>query len=172
MHATPSAVKMTIDPTGNVGIGTDSPTAKLDINGTVRYQGDIYSEYTYNGSGNYSSGTIYTIASTSQLTINGMYQLVMYLDDFGAGGGTYFCWFCSVPFYWVTTGTNRTVSQNLPPLIGTGHAIGTIPTFTITQELGTQGGQAKIRFNPQNNWTNINGTSGKKFVVYIKRLGG
>ena len=155
-----------------VGIGTASPTAKLDIAGDVRYQGDIYSEYTYNGSGNYSSGTIYTIASTGQLTINGMYQLVMYLDDFGAGGSTYFSWFCSVPFYWVTTGTNRIVSQNLPALIGTGHAIGTIPTFTITQEMGTAGGQAKIRFNPQNNWTNINGTSGRKFVVYVKRLGG
>ena len=163
---------LAITNTGQVGIGTASPTAKLDIAGDVRYQGSIYSEYTYNGSGNYSNGTIYTIASTGQLTVNGMYQIVMYLDDYGAGGNTYFCWFCSVPFYWVTTGTNRVVSQALPTLIGTGHAIGPIPTFYITQEMGTSGGQAKIRFNPNNNWTGINGTSSKQFTVYIKRLGG
>ena len=157
---------------GKIGIGTTSPTAKLDIDGDVRYRGDTYSEFTYNGSGNYSNGTIYTVANTSQLTVNGIYQIVMYLSDYGAGGGTYMCWFCSVPFYWVTTGTNRTVSQTLPTLIGTGHAIGTIPTFYITQELGTQGAQAKVRFDPNNNWTGIDGSSSKKFQVYIKRLGG
>ncbi len=167
-----SVSRMVIQNDGNVGIGTISPTAKLDIDGDVRYRGDTYSEFTYNGSGNYSNGTIYTVANTSQLTVNGIYQIVMYLSDYGAGGGTYMCWFCSVPFYWVTTGTNRTVSQTLPTLIGTGHAIGTIPTFYITQELGTQGAQAKVRFDPNNNWTGIDGSSSKKFQVYIKRLGG
>ena len=122
----------TITSGGNVGINTTSPAADLDVNGSTRFRGDTYNEYTFTASGNYTSGTWYDAADTSTLTANGIYIIQMYLDDYGAGGGTYFCWYVSVPFMWVTTGTNRTTTINFPELIGTGHATGTLPTFRLT----------------------------------------
>ena len=158
--------------TNRIGVKTTSPEADLDVNGSTRFRGDTYNEYTFTASGNYTSGTWYDAADTSTLTASGIYIIQMYLDDYGAGGGTYFCWYVSVPFMWVTTGTNRTSIINFPELIGTGHATGTLPTFRLTQELGTAGAKSRIQFNPNNNWTTINNTSGRTFRVYFKRIGG
>tara|TARA_R110002096_G_scaffold286451_1_gene480194 strand:+ start:445 stop:1053 length:609 start_codon:yes stop_codon:yes gene_type:complete len=156
-----------------VGIGTTSPTAKLDINGTVRYRGSTYSQLVYQVSGNYSANTWYTIATTGTLTEQGIYILVAYVEDFTAGGGNYYIHACSTNFYWVTTGTNRPTAFNFPALLGTGHATASLPLIRITQELGSAGAQSKIQWQTPYTYTGLAPTSaGKKLFFYFKRIGG
>jgi len=158
---------------GDLGIGTTSPTAKLDINGTVRYRGNTYNQLTYQVSGNYSANTWYTIVTNATLTEQGIYILVAYVEDFTAGGANYYIHACSTNFYWDTTSTNRTTAFNFPALLGTGHATGSLPLIRITQELGTSGAQSKIQWQTPYTYTGLNpGLGGKKLIFYFKRIGG
>ena len=165
--------QMTILSSGDVGIGVTSPTAKLDINGTVRYRGNTYNQLAYQVTGNYSANTWYTIATTATLTEQGIYILVAYVEDFTAGGGNYYIHACSTNFYWVTTGTNRPTAFNFPALLGTGHATASLPLIRITQELGSAGAQSKIQWQTPYTYTGLAPTSaGKKLFFYFKRIGG
>jgi hypothetical protein len=159
--------------TGNVGINTTSPTAKLDINGDVRYRGNTYSQLTYQVTGSYSANTWYTAATSATLTESGIYILVVYLNDFSAGGGNYYIHAASTNFYWDTTSTNRVTAFNFPPLLGTGHATGNIPLIRITQEMGSSGAQSKIQWQNSYTYTNLTANlAGKQFTLYFKKIGG
>ena len=170
----PGSQIMTMTHNGNVGIGTMSPAAKLDINGSVKYRGDIVNNDSFIASGNYSSGTWYDVTDTSQLTENGIYILQCYVDTYGVGGSIYFMWFCSVPFMWVTTASNDQTVQNFPTVLGTGHAQNGItpPSFRRVLTSGATDSKVYIQFNPEANWTGINNNSGRAFRVYFKRIGG
>jgi hypothetical protein len=160
-----------IDKIGQVGIGTDSPTAKLDINGTVRYRGSIYNQLSYQVTGSYSANTWYTFATSATLTENGIYILTAYIEDFTAGGGNYYTYVASTNFYWVTTGTNRTTAFNFPPMLGTGHATGVIPSIRITQELGTSGALSKLQWQSSYTYTSLQNAGGKILRFDLKRIG-
>ena len=158
---------------GDVGIGTLSPSAKLDINGDVRYRGNTYNQLTYQVTGNYSANTWYTAATSATLTESGIYILVVYLNEFSAGGGNYYVHAASTNFYWDTTSTNRVTAFNFPPLLGTGHATGNIPLIRITQEMGSSGAQSKIQWQNSYTYTNLTANlSGKQFTLYFKKIGG
>ena len=156
---------------GDVGIGTDSPTAKLDINGTVRYRGSIYNQLSYQAVGNYSANTWHTFATSATLTQNGLYIIVAYIEDFTAGGSNYYTYAASTNFYWSTIGTNRVTAFNFPPMLGTGHATGVIPSIRITQELGTSGALSKLQWQSSYTYTNLQNAGGKILKFDLKRIG-
>lgn len=158
----------------NTGVNTTSPTATLDVNGSHRFRGDNYSEYTWNASGNYTSGTYYNIVDNFQGLLSGMYVIHCYVDTYAVGGAIYFMHFASVPFYWVNTATNNNSYQDLPQVLGTGHARNgvTPPSFRLQQTYGTSGSYMYLQFNPNANWSSINGNSGQTFTVWLKRIGG
>ena len=155
----------------NVGIGTTSPTAKLDVNGTVRYRGSIYNQLAYQAVGNYAANTWHTFATSATLTQNGIYIIVAYIEDFTAGGGNYYTYAASTNFYWSVVGTNRTTAFNFPPMLGTGHATGVIPSIRITQELGTAGALSKLQWQSSYTYTNLQNAGGKILKFDLKRIG-
>lgn len=131
----------------------------------------LYSEYTKNLSGAYSAGTYYTIADSSQLTASGVYMIVAYVDTYAIGGGIYFCTFASVPFYWFAGSSNSNSAQTLPTMYGTGHHNLTPPTIRLRLDYGGNGGKQYIEFDPNANWSNVQGTGGATVTFYIKRIG-
>lgn len=167
--------RIRIKSNGDVGIATTSPSAKLDVNGSHRFRGDNYNEYTWKGSGNYTSGTFYDVMNSQQGLNSGIYVITCYINTYAAGSGVYYMYFASVPFYWVNTGTNNPSYQDLPTLLGTGHARNNVtpPTFRLQQSYSASDGKMYLQFNPNANWSGLDeNVDGRQFFVYLKRIGG
>ena len=158
---------------GNVGIGTTTPSATLDVNGSVRHRGAIFSEHTISLSGNFTAGTYYDLFTVALGIPEGIYIIHAYLDTYAVGGGVYYMHFTSVPFYWVNTGSNNPGFCDFPPLIGTGHALNgdqsTLPKFRLQQAYSGAG--TIMQFDPGRTWSGIDGTGGKSVNFYFKKLG-
>ena len=161
--------------TGSASVSDNlAVTGSLDIANTVRYRGEIYSEFTFTANGAYTSGTWYDVVHSNQLA-EGIYIIQGYVDTYDAGSDIWRIKFASVPFYWfASTGTNDTDTISLPAVIGSGHAKNgvTLPTFQLklTEQPPTDG-KLYLQFNPQANWSGIDGTAGNTFNVYLKRIG-
>ena len=149
-------------------------TGSLDIVDTVRYSGEIYSEYTFTAAGNYNSGTWYDVVNSSQL-VEGIYIIQGYVDTHLAGSYIYNHKFVTIPFYWYDgDGTNDTTVTSLSASIGSGHARNAkpLPTFQLKPTNSATDGKLYLQFNPgADNWTGINSTGGKTFKAYLKRIG-
>ena len=161
--------------TGSASVnGTLAVTGSLDIADTVRYRGEIYSEFTFTAAGNYTAGTWYDVVNSSQL-VEGMYIIQGFVATYNAGSYIYDHKFVSVPFYWYDggTGTNDTTLTNLPAVIGSGHARNSraLPSFRL-KLTSSADGKLYLQFDPGvDNWTGINSTGGKNFYVHLKRIG-
>lgn len=133
----------------------------------------LYSEFSINLSGAYSSGTYYKICDSSQLTSAGIYMIVAYVDTYAIGGGTYFCTFASVPFYWFAGSSNSGSIQTLPTMLGTGHHNLNPPIVRIRLSTGasSDAGKQFLEFDPNSNWSNVQGTGGATVTFYVKRIG-
>ena len=88
--------RFTIDANGNVGIGTDSPTAKLDVNGDIRHTGltptsgfNIDQIWTVTKSLQVTTDWIDTGIDSSHITSAGSYMIQMYVDNHDASGQEY-----------------------------------------------------------------------------------
>ena len=163
--------------TGSASVnGTLAVTGSLNIANTVRYRGEIYSEFTFTAAGNYTAGAWYNVVNSSQL-VEGMYIIQGFVATYNAGSYIYDHKFASVPFYWYNPNiTNDNLSPTyLPAVIGSGHARNNraLPSFRL--QLTSQppvDGKLYLQFNPGvDNWTGINSTGGKTFYVHLKRIG-
>jgi hypothetical protein len=130
----------------------------------------IYSEYTKNLSGAYNAGTYYEIVNSSQMA-SGIYIVKAYVDTYAIGGGTYFVTYVSVPFFFYTGGTNNTGSVTFPTMLGSGHANINPPTIRLRLSTGVSGGLTYLEFDPNANWSNVQGTGGATVTFYVKRIG-
>jgi hypothetical protein len=130
----------------------------------------LFSEYTNNLSGAYNAGTFYSIVNSSQMA-SGIYILRAYVDTYAIGGGTYFITYTSVPFYFYTGGTNNNGTQTFPTMLGSGHAGYNPPIIRLRLSFGVEGGLTYLEFDPNANWSNVNGTSGATVTFTIKRIG-
>jgi hypothetical protein len=133
----------------------------------------LYSDFAINLTGAYSNGTYYKICDSSQLTSSGIYMIVAYVDTYAIGGGIYFCTFASVPFYWFAGGSNSGSIQTLPTMLGTGHHNLNPPIVRIRLSTGasSDGGKQFLEFDPNANWSNVQGVSGATVTFYVKRIG-
>jgi hypothetical protein len=132
----------------------------------------LYSEFSINLSGTYTNGTYYKICDSLELTSGGIYMIVAYVDTYAAGGGIYFCTFASVPFYWFAGGSNSGSMQTLPTMYGTGHHNLNPPIVRIRlTTVASDGGKQYLEFDPNANWSGINGTGGATVTFYVKRIG-
>jgi hypothetical protein len=128
-----------------------------------------YTEYTKNLSGAYSSGTYYEIVNSSQM-VSGIYIIKAYVDTYAIGGGTYFCTYASVPFFFYTGGSNNTGTMTFPSMLGSGHA-GLNPPIIRLRLSGNNPGYTYLEFDPNANWSNVQGIGGATVTFYVKRIG-
>lgn len=70
---------------GNIGIGTDTPTAKLDVAGDVNITG-IVTSLSYTGSGVNLTGIVTSIVAGTNITISGSSGEVT-INSSSSGGG-------------------------------------------------------------------------------------
>ena len=128
-----------------------------------------YTEYTKNLSGAYTSGTYYEIVNSSQM-VSGIYVVKAYVDTYAIGGGTYFCTYVSVPFFFYTGGSNNTATMTFPTMLGSGHANLNPPIIRLRLSPNNPG-YTYLEFDPNANWSNVQGTGGATVTFYVKRIG-
>ncbi|MFD0798082.1 hypothetical protein ACFQZJ_11450 [Maribacter chungangensis] len=131
-------VRMTIKPDGNIGIGTETPNAKLDVeNGTVRFS-------------DYGSGTI-TGTATNILAVDADGDIIE------VGATT----FNDNPF---NNSADDTVAENGDTSIylpGSRLQVGTDGSAAVAMTLNDGGGNANITFNHTNRIPDSDGSSAR-----------
>ena len=162
---------------GNVGIGTTTPTEKLEVNGNIKVAGNVDVEglsvankYEKSITGTYSAADEIDIFDGFVEKQSGIYIVVVYLDNRAASGGHWYYTYSSVPFYWHGNGgTNGSVVQELPPLYGSGHASNSYPVPTI-KLCERPSSRMLMKLVPNTDWNSLDGTVGKTVNVYLKQI--
>jgi len=107
--------RMRIDASGNVGIGTSSPTAKLDVNGNIRHTGlaptsgfNIDQIWTVTKSLQVTTDWIDTGIDSSHITAAGSYMIQMYVDNYDTSGQEFQEYYTGVMSWRGSTNSNAT----------------------------------------------------------------
>ena len=130
-----------VSTSGDVGIGTTSPTAKLEVNGSIKHDGlsptsgsniDQITEITKSLQLTADTWTDTGISGTD-IGANGVYILYMLVDDYNVGGGHY-SEIYSATMSWRASNTNSTLTDEIY-LHRAGHApnSGVIQLRTVRQ---------------------------------------
>jgi hypothetical protein len=127
--------------------------------------------YTAVFGGTYVANTWYDVASSSNLTNNGIYIIFAYLDTYFAGGGHYDWHASSVPFGWNTTNTNSSNAFIFPTFMGSGHADnGFTFQMRLRQTLGGTDGRSFIDILFDSTLSSLNNTTGRNVTIRFKRI--
>jgi len=128
---------VTISPAANVGIGTDNPQQKLDVNGNIRHTGltmtdgtDIDQIKTYTKSLTVLDTWTDTGIDSTDLS-TGSYMVQVYVENFNVGGGNYYEFYTGV-MSWFSNNTNNPYASEIY-LHNAGHADGNNKIYLQTQ---------------------------------------
>jgi hypothetical protein len=130
------SVKLMIDTSGNVGIGTTTPTAKLDVRGNTFVSGtlDILdAEINYQRNNNVTTGSARLIASIPTASLNAAFFDYVIVSGSNARAGTVTSVWISSSVEWNETYTNDIGSTSDVTLYSaiTGSSIGLFATSSI-----------------------------------------
>jgi hypothetical protein len=168
---------MSIQSSGNVGIGTTAPSAKLEVAGTIKHQGIVPSEGT-------NIDQIKTVDTTLQLTADtwvdtgidgsdlstGTYVLQVYVEDFSVSGGHYYEFYSGI-ISWYSGNTNSDVVDEIV-LHRAGHAPNTAH-IQLRVERAFYADSHDLMLQIKSNRTHtaaMNGASGKTIRFKFRRL--
>ena len=120
--------RMRIDTSGRVGIGTNSPTQKLDVNGLVKHLGlDMTAGVQVDQTTSYTktlTGTANTWRPTgidyNDIGNSGSYLVQVFSDDHSGAGPANYSWYWTGTMSWYAGATNNNVTSELY-LQGCGH---------------------------------------------------
>ena len=125
---TGAELRMSITSRGRVGIGTASPTQKLDVNGLVKHLGlDMTAGVQVDQTTSYTktlTGTANTFRPTgidyNDIGNSGSYLVQVYSDDHSGAGPANYAWYWTGTMSWYAGGTNNNVTSEIF-LQGCGH---------------------------------------------------
>jgi hypothetical protein len=157
-----------------LGTVISSNIASPTITGSANISSSLANAHTAYASGGYTAGTWYDIFTGETGLNNGMYIMVCYASNFTAGGGHYFWYMCSVPFYWAPTGTNSGSNFTFPDMLGTGLADnGYKINLRLKMNFAVDGGVMRLQMSPSHTLTGLSwGTNGKELGFFLKKIGG
>ncbi|MCP4413329.1 MAG: hypothetical protein GY808_12275 [Gammaproteobacteria bacterium] len=137
-----------VDAEGNVGIGVPTPTATLDVNGTIKADnlsiGSAYFETHYIAYNNTLTANVWTTIFTGSFMPTGVYIMKAYMNTYMAGGASYRETFSAV-FAWDAAGTNSSIDEEIST-----HQAGHAPNnevirFQFHRVAGNQPAEFQIR---------------------------
>ena len=176
-----TAYRLVVTSSGNVGIGTATPTEKLHVAGVIRSEGyDTDSITSYNITGSYSAGTEYVFTTRSQLNGlgygSGFYKFLVWSDTFHAGTSHYQCYTPYDEFYFNNYGSNTSTVQTMNYGVSMGHAPNT-GTRAIDIRLrhkygadATYPANQTFTFIPVNGFSNLTGAVGRHLRIYLFKV--
>ena len=161
---------------GNVGIGTDDPGEKLEVNGNISHKGLTMTDGT-------DVDQIKTFTMTYQLTADtwtdtgisagdlstGTYIMQVFADDHGSGGAHYDEYY-SATISWFASGTNSAAFDEIV-VHRAGHAPNNSDLQFRTQRHTTGGDNLMLQV--KSNYTHtaaMNNTDGKRHTYKFRRL--
>ena len=176
-----TAYRLVVTSSGNVGIGTATPTEKLHVAGVIRSEGyDTDSITSYNITGSYSAGTEYVFTTRSQLNGlgygSGFYKFLVWSDTFNAGTSHYQCYTPYDEFYHNNYSSNTSTVQTINYGVSMGHAPNT-GTRAIDIRLrhkygadATYPANQTFTFIPVNGFSNLTGAVGRHLRIYLFKV--